>query len=115
MGNCRGLHLAGWLGGLETTVAALETKVAELKMRNAAQDTRIASLEGQVEGLTASVEAHKSVRNRFIGAYRRGVLKNDTDADRRTIAVGNASAHWGDAVAGALLYKRGARSDFLVY
>ena len=99
------MNIAGQLG-------ALALPVVELKMSVAAQDTRIASLEGQVEGPAASVEAYKSVRNRFIITYKCDVLKNDTFADRRIIAAGNASAHWGDAVADALLYKQGARSDF---
>jgi uncharacterized coiled-coil protein SlyX len=122
VGNRRGLNLARQLAAQNTKIAALDTEIAALDTEIAAQDTKIAalqtrtaSLEGQVAGLTASVDAYKSVRNRFISTYRRDVLKNDTDADRRIIAAGSASAHGGDAVADALLYKHGARSDYHIY
>jgi hypothetical protein len=115
VGNRRGLSLAGRLAVLENTVVELKTKSAEQDATIAAQDARNASLEGQVAGLTASVDAYKSVRNRFISTYKRDVLQNDTAADRLIIAAGNVSAHGGDAVIDALLYKQGARSDYSVY
>ena len=46
--------------------------------------------------------------------YKRDVLKNDTDADRRIIASGSASAHGGDAVADALLYSTNRAQEAII-
>jgi len=115
VGNRRGLSLAGRLAALEMKNTVQDVINASLQEEVAALKTDITSLHGQVAGLTASVEAYKAVRNRFISSYKRDVLKSDTDCDSRIIASGNLSVHGGDAVADALLYEHGARSDYHVY
>ncbi|KAF8466208.1 hypothetical protein BDZ91DRAFT_816757, partial [Kalaharituber pfeilii] len=49
----------------------------------------------------------------FISTFKRDILENATDSDRRIIGAGNAWAHGGDAVVDAQLYRgAGGRRDF---
>ena len=74
-------------------------EIAELK-------TRVGPLEERVSSLTTSLDAYKLPRNRFISStFKRDKPRNATNADKRLIAEGNAWAHGGDAVVGAMLYQ----------
>jgi len=118
VGNRRGLNLAVRSEEHDRTMAAMVKKIA-------IQDTTIATLkrektflEAQVRDLTASLVAYKTLRNRFISTYKRDVLNNATEDDRRIITAGNSWAHGGDAVVDASLYRLkgpGARSDDPAY
>jgi len=75
VGNRRGLNLAG-----------LPARIALLQAQDASQDQKIASLQARNASLTSSLPSYKTLRNRFISTFKRDVLNNATEADKRIIA-----------------------------
>jgi len=127
-GNRRGLSLAVGQGkaiaSLSASIAALNARIAALDARIAVQDARIATqgttialLQGRMTDLMTSLDGYKALRNRVLSTYKRDVLKDETDFDKRIIAAEIPLAH-GDAVVDASLYQLvgpGARKDISTF
>jgi hypothetical protein len=112
VGNRRGLSLAG----LPREVALLRQEVASQNQEIASQRVNISSLRSRVDGLTCSLDAYKTLRNRFLSTFKRDKLNIRTIIDKAIIEEGNNWAHGGDAVIDAQLYEGpSGRKDFATY
>ena len=118
VGNHRGLNRFEAGRAIAARIAAQDARIAAQDARIATQESTIALLLGLVTDLTTSHDAYKALRNRFISTYKRDVLINQTETDRRILAAGITLTDEGDAVGDALLYQLvgpGARRDYFVF
>ncbi|KAL7275212.1 hypothetical protein RUND412_001861 [Rhizina undulata] len=108
VGNRRGLNLAGLstrVRILEDEVAGQKEKATLQKEKTTLQEAEIAELKDQVLTLRLSMKEYRRVRNWFISTFKRDKLNNADGSDIKSIQEGNVTAHGGDAIVNALLYK----------
>jgi hypothetical protein len=117
--NRRGLSLAGLpreVALLRQEVASQNQEIASQSREIAAQSVNISSLRNRVDGLTCSLDAYKTLRNRFMSTFKRDKLNIRTTIDKAIIDEGNNWAHGGDAVVDAQLYEGpSGRKDYTTY
>ncbi|PWW72959.1 hypothetical protein C7212DRAFT_286368 [Tuber magnatum] len=91
VGNRRGLDFAE----VREYFRIIDAEITSLKQSKAALEQRSTALQ----------EQYKQVRERFLGTFRRDILKNATKRDYDIIKAGNVTAHGGDVAVDALLYE----------
>jgi hypothetical protein len=69
----------------------------------------------EINRLREVLVSSKTLRHRFLSAFKRDVMKNADATDARLIAEGNELAHYGNASADAGLYIPSGGRDFGVY
>ena len=100
------------------SVARHDRDISGLHKKNAAQEQDISSLTDEVARLREEMEVLKmgaegfdGVRDRFISTYKRDVLDNADQHDRRVITKANVVVHSGDVLMDARIYKKRIRRD----
>ncbi|RPA98191.1 hypothetical protein L873DRAFT_1808803 [Choiromyces venosus 120613-1] len=101
VGNSRGLNLANLAHRLDTELAAQNEKIATLKAELEMADSR---QEERLSYLLRSDDCYRLVRDRYLSTFKTDHLGIHTKTDKKIIANGNVTAHWGDAIVDSSLY-----------
>jgi len=126
VGNHRGLsliHLPGEIASIKVRMAIVEAELgstrdelASTREEAAVHLERTSFLETRIGDLTASLDAYKKIRHRFIDTYIKSKTPGMAAHTRKQIQEGNIAAHGGDAKSDADLYRDGKqRNDIKIF
>ena len=93
----------------------LDATLKEHEARHVKDKEEIQALQRDVGKLKVTSKGYLQIRDRSLSFFRRDVLEDARREDIQKIEAGNISAHGGDAIRDASLYRQQLRRDELTF